>query len=164
MIDKKEFYEQKFTSTGIIEQKSNIGIKRVPRGWEPMNDGEKYTELREKVRKIMLNKTDEYRNEINKDFGDYTVIEETCRIPTDTMKKALSGRYKITRNFLAKFTVGLKLGIEIANFLFIMHSGELNLTNDFDYITYHALKTKDDIDDFIEEVDGFLGINLDRTK
>lgn len=161
MIDKKEFYKQNFSSRGIIVKNNDSKAGRVPVGWKPENDDKK---LRLLIRDIMLKETDKYRNKTNKSFGDYTIIEEACRIPTDTMKKALSGRYKITRNFLAKFTVGLKLGIDISNSLFKIHSGELNLTNDFDYITYFALKTKDDIDDFIEEIDKFLGINLDRTR
>lgn len=162
IIDKKEFEKQIFTSTGIIKPLPNQGVGKVPIAWQPGND--KTAELREKIRDIMFEKVDEYRIRTNKQFGDYTIIEECCRIPTDTMKKALNGRYKITRNFLAKFTVGLKLNLELANSLFGMHSGELNGTNDFDYIVFHALTTKDQIDDFIEEVEELLGINLDKTK
>ena len=70
----------------------------------------------------------------------------------------------LTRNFLAKFTVGLKLDIEESNELFRKHSGELNLTNDFDYIVYHALKSKDNIEFFLDEVYEYLGINLDVDR
>ena len=88
----------------------------------------------------------------------------SCRIPEDTFKKAINGKYKYTRSFLAKYSVGLKLDMDQANKLFRCHSGELNLTNDFDYIIYHALKTKDDIDYFIQETFEYTGIKLEREK
>lgn len=161
MINIIEFKKHVFISNGIIESKPTKGIGRVPVGWEPNSND---TELRQKIRDIMLKETKEYLIRTKKDFNNYTIIEICCRIPTDTMKKALNGRYSITRNFLSKFTVGLKLDLETANSLFRIHSGELNLTNDFDYIVFHALKTKDDIDDFIEELELLIGINLDKTK
>ena len=76
----------------------------------------------------------------------------------------ITGKYNITRNFLAKFVVGLKLGIEEANELFYLESGKLNLTNSFDYIIYHALEDKDLIDFFIEEVEKYTKIKLDFDK
>lgn len=162
MIDKNKFYNQVFSSFGIIEKVPTNKIGRVPNEWKPIQSTD--AELREDIRKLMWDKTDEYRKSIGKEMGDYNIIDILCRIPPDTMKKALNGRYKITRNFLAKFTVGLKLDIEMANKIFQDHSGELNLTNDFDYIVYHALNTKDDIDDFIQEMEDLIGINLDRSR
>lgn len=161
MIDINEFKKQVFSTYGILEKESSKGIGRVPIGWKPENDND---DLRLKIREIMWKKVDEYKENTNKNYKDYTIIDVCCRIPEDTMKKALNGRYKITRNFLAKFTVGFKLDIEEANLLFRIHSGGLNLTNDFDYIVFHALETKDDIDDFIEEVNSLIGLNLDKTK
>lgn len=161
MIDKKKFNEQNFTSFGIIEKLRFDEKGRVAKDWKPSQASS--VDLRNDLRDIMWDKTDAYRSEIGENMGDYPIIDILCRIPPDTMKKALNGRYKITRNFLAKFTVGLKLEIDAANKLFKDHSGELNITNDFDYIVYHALKTKDDINDFIQELDDLIGINLDRS-
>lgn len=163
MINKVEFQNMKFLSHGIIEENPKKELNRVPHSWRPINSND--LELRENIRDIMWAKAEEYRTE-NDDNGisDYNIIEKCCRIPNDTMKKALNGRYKLTRNFLAKFTVGLKLDIEEANELFRKHSGELNLTNDFDYIVYHALKSKDNIDFFLDEVYEYLGINLDVDR
>ena len=161
MVDKDIFNKQVFKSTGIIEEIPAKKIGRVQENWIPENN---LKDLRVMIRDIMWEKIDEYKVNIKNNFSDYIIIEECCRIPSDTMKKALNGRYKITRRFLAKFTVGLKLSFDEANLLFRLHSGELNLTNDFDYIIFYALKTKDDIDDFIEEIKSLTGINLDKTR
>ena len=162
MINKSEFDQQIFTIHGIIEEDSKEGLNRVPNGWMPTNSNS--TDLREKIRDVFWEKTEEYHQQKKIKISDYDVIELCCRIPTDTMKKAMNGKYKVTRRFLAKYAVGLKLGISRANDLFSQHSGELNLSNDFDYIVYHALKTKDDINYFINEVYEFLKINLDNDK
>ena len=162
MINKTEFQKQTFKTQGILNQSMENGLNRVPNGWVPNNANS--SELREKIRDIMYEKAERYRDTNKEKISDYNFIEISCRIPNDSIKKAINGKYKITRNFLAKFTVGLKLEIEEANTLFREFSGELNLTNDFDYIVYNALKTKDDIDFLINEVEEYTGINLDRDR
>lgn len=163
MINKTEFQKIKFLTHGIREENCKRELNRVPDGWRPTNSNDAV--LRETIRDIMWEKADEYKTKNdNVKMSDYNIIEKCCRIPYDTIKKAISGRYKITRNFLAKFTVGLKLDTEKANAIFRRHSGELNLTNDFDYIVYHALESKDDIDVFIDEIYEYLGINLDVDR
>lgn len=162
MIDKTQFEKQIFETHGSLGKGCEKELKRVPAGWKPSNS--ESSDLREKIRDIVWEKADEYRSINNVKIADYDVIERCCSIPNDSIKKAINGKYKITRNFLAKFTVGLKLEMEVANSLFRDHSGELNLTNDFDYIVYHALETKDDIDFFIDELNKYTGLNLDRDK
>lgn len=161
MVDEKDFMKQNFKTYGIVELKAEKALYKVPVNWQPMNGN---LDLRTKIRNIVWEKTDEYRAKHNVKMSDYYIVELCCRIPSDTIKKAISGRYNITRRFLAKFTVGFHLDIETANSLFRAHSGELNHTNDFDFIVYHALKTKDSIDFFIVEVEKYTGINLDRDK
>jgi len=163
MINEAEFRKQVFQSHGVIMQPNERGASRVPTDWSPPNGGSS-AELRAKIRDFMWDKAESYKAQQATKISDYAVIEICCRIPGDTIKKAISGKYKLTRRFLAKFTVGLKLDILEANILFRMHSGELNLTNDFDFIVYHALQSKDDIEFFIEEVEKYLGINLDYDK
>lgn len=161
MIEKDQFNRIQFQSFGILEYHEMESKYKVQENWEMNNN---LAELRVNIRDVMWDECDKYR-EINKvSDSDYNIIELLCRIPSDTLKKGIAGKYKVTRNFLAKFCVGLKLDVEKAESLFKQHSGELNLTNDFDYIVYHALLTKDIIDDFIEEVHNYLGINLDRDK
>ena len=153
--------KQKFLTYGIIENHDKKSY-RVPQGSSfPHND---LVKLRETVRDLVIEKAEDYRMENNVKVSDLNIIEICCRIPTDTTKKAINGSYKITRNFLAKFSVGLKLDLKTANTLFRTHSGELNLTNGFDFVVHYALLSKDEIDDFIEEVYMLLGINLDRDK
>lgn len=163
MIIKSEFQKQNFRTFGIMETANaeKTGKMRVSKDWQPTNNP---LELRLKVRDIVWSKADEYRDKHDIKISDYNVIERCCRIPADTIKKAINGRYNITRNFLSKFCVGLKLEIEEANELFELQAGELNLTNDFDYIVFHALKTKDNIDYFLEEVYEYTEISLDRDR
>jgi hypothetical protein len=162
MINKKEFENQTFKTHGVLTYSSEKGLNRVPNDWVPNNSIS--SNLREKIREIMWEKADEYRSTNNVKTPDSDFIELFCQIPKDTLKKAINGKYKITRNFLAKFTVGLKLEMEVANLLFRECSGELNMTNDFDYIVYNALKSKDDIDFFMNELREYTGINLDRER
>ena len=157
MIRESEFRKMYFASHGIREPEESV--TRVPEGWSRTN-----VDIRMQLRDIMLEKTDSYREQQKVKMSDYNIIDLCCRIPPDTMKKSLNGRYKITRNFLAKFAVGLQLEIDQANDLFRQHSGSLELTNDFDFIVYHALLSKDGIDDFTEEVYQYLGISLDKDR
>lgn len=167
MIAKDIFMEQKFLTHGIIENHDKKSF-RVPQGSNFPNNN--LAKLRGEVRDLVIEKAIAYRMENNVKMSDLNIIEICCRIPTDTTKKAINGSYNITRKFLAKLSVGLKLDLKTANTLFRAHSGELNPTNDFDFIVHHALELKDgkvevdEIDDFIEEVYELLGINLDRDK
>ena len=85
-------------------------------------------------------------------------------IPEDTMRKILNGRCAITRHFSSKFTVGLKIDIEIADKLFELHSGRLNRGNKFDYIVICALKYGDDFSEFYEDVKRYCDINLLKER
>lgn len=116
MIDKIEFQKKIFKTYGALNLTFERGLSRAPECWKPNNLIS--SDLRERIRDIVWEKADEYRL-INKlKISDYEVIEICCRIPNDTIKKAINGKYKLTRNFLAKFTVGLKLEMEVANSLF----------------------------------------------
>lgn len=159
MLTRDEFERQSFGSHGIVEFAEEKGLYKVPKDWEPIDNN---AVLREQIKRFMWDKSETYRFENKVKSGDYIIIENLCSIPTDTMKKALNGKYKITRNFLAKFVVGLKLNMEEANELFELHSWRLSERNSFDFIVIHALNTKDSIYDFMEEVYEFLEIKLDR--
>ncbi len=157
MINKKEFENQKFESYGVIE--SRVISPRVPLGWRIMDNK---AELREKLRDIMYEKNEIYRSERNINTGDFPLVETRCAIPVDSMKKIISGRYKLSREVLAKFVVGMNLNIEEANNLFGLHSFPLYERNAFDFIVIHALKTKDTVHEFMDEVYEFLGKKLDK--
>ena len=160
MINKTEFDNQKFIKKGIIEFNKDKSLYRAQQGWIPSNN----IDLRDELYNTAADKHEEFKKTSNTKTNFYDFIYMSCRIPEDTFKKAINGKYKYTRSFLSKYSVGLKLDIDQANKLFRCHSGELNLTNDFDYIIYHALKTKDDIDYFIQETFEYTGIKLEREK
>lgn len=101
-----------------------------------------------------------YEEKEKEKIGFLPLVEKKCNIPEDTMKKMQSGKRRFTREQLAKFCVGFKLPIEKADELFLLQGGRLNLTNDFDFIVYHALKTKDDIEIFCDEVLNYLHVEL----
>ena len=163
MINRITFENQKFETHGIIEPIELSGAKRVPEGWKPTADPEN-VEVRELIRNISWEKSDEYCLVNDLKMSSYDFVEKFCSIPTDTLKKTISGKCRLTRTFLAKYTVGLKLELNEANELFRMHSGTLNPTNPFDFIVYNALITKDDIDFFLDEVLQYLNINLDKDR
>lgn len=162
MINLDEYKKIKFETYGFLPEKVNNSATMAPEGVPiPIHDTEV---LRKKILEIVWAKTDEYMLSNNTKISYYDFIERTCRIPSETLKKALNGKYNITRNFLAKFTIGLKLDIEVANELFYNHGGYLSTSNNCDFLIYHSLRTKDDIDDFIEVFEKATGICLDRDR
>ena len=90
----------------------------------------------------------------------YEALEEVCQISTTTMKKSINGTLKITRQFLYKFTVGLKMTPDEANKYFALCGGELNEQWGEDYICLKALLDKDDVYQLIEEFDTYRNIKL----
>lgn len=87
-------------------------------------------------------------------------IADRCQIAEDTLKKAISGKVPATRRFLYKFTVGLQMPLEKANEFFVLCGGALSDDCAADYICKCALRDKDDIWTFLEEMEQYLGINL----
>ena len=81
----------------------------------------------------------------------YLDIEEKCHISTDAFKKAMCGNRKITRKFLYKFTVGLKMSLEEANQYFELCGGPLNTKSIEDYICKNALRDKDSVKQLIDD-------------
>ena len=163
MISQLVFASQNFASHGIqdVQTSSNL-YYRVPQGAAfPINDEQA---VRTKIRDLIWRQSETFEKAGNRRKSDFMLIQDLCRIPADTTKKTVSGRCRVTRRFLAKFCVGLKIDLIEANELFRLHSGELNTTNSFDYILYHALKDKDDISDFIDEVKRYCHLNLDRDS
>ncbi len=87
-------------------------------------------------------------------------IEEHCQISVDTLKKTIIGTIKVTRTFLYKFTVGLKLTVDEANKFFDLCGGPLYEKCMADYICMQALKDKDDIEVFIKDFELHTGMKI----
>ena len=87
-----------------------------------------------------------------------------CQINEDTLKKTILGKIKVTRTFLYKFTVGLKLTVEEANGFFNLCGGPLYERCMADYICIQALKDKDDIEVFIKDFELHTGMNIHMRR
>lgn len=86
----------------------------------------------------------------------YEGLEERCQLSASTLNKSCGGKIKITRLFLYKFTVGLKMSVSEANEFFMLCGGELNVDNPEDLICRNALRDGDDIISFIDEFNDYI--------
>ncbi|WP_033169250.1 helix-turn-helix domain-containing protein [Selenomonas sp. ND2010] len=156
MINRDEFRSIEFESHGIIDMPQQSAC-RVPKGFQPMQNQK---ELAFKIGNIVQEYKAKYQEEHPGRCSQYALVEKACDIPIDTIKRLITGRTRVTRTQLAKLCVGLKLPIENADRLFFMQGGLLNLSNDFDYIVYHALADGDDIYSFIGEVREYTKVRI----
>jgi predicted methyltransferase len=155
-VNKDKIEGIEFMSYGIIEPTRKKSSYRVSPGEMVRWDGNSI-ELRKMISDLFF----KYAKNTKK---TYDCTTEKCQIPEDTMRKILNGRCAISRHFLAKFTIGLKIDKEKADKLFELHSGELNPTNRFDYIVMCALRDGDEFDDFYEDVKKYCEIDLIRER
>ena len=86
----------------------------------------------------------------------YTGLEEICQLSETSLKKSCAGTQKITRPFLYKFAVGLKMSVDEANEFFAMCGGVLKDDDVEDYICIKALTDGDDILHFIEQFNEYV--------
>jgi len=79
-------------------------------------------------------------------------IIEHCHISYETLRKTLVNSLSPTRNFLYKFSVGMKLPLDKANELFDLCGGSLSEKCFADFICINALQDGDSIESFIKEM------------
>ena len=156
MINRDKFQSITFESHGIIDM-SHKSVCRVPKGFQPSQNQK---DLAFRIGNIVQEYKAKYQEEHPGRCSQYTLVEKACDIPTDTIKRLITGRTRVTRTQLAKFCVGLKLPIEDADGLFLMLEGRLNLSNDFDYVVYHALEDGDDVYSFIDDVRTYTDVRI----
>lgn len=152
MISKADFDRMDFLSHGPIEPRWERTAQRIPLNMKLPN-GDLQT-LRNAIHNLVHDVKDKRPG-----ATITSLVTQNCNIPYPTYKQYMSGGRRPTRTFIAKLAVGLELSPEEANRLFILHSGELNLTNDVDFITYYALKTHDDIFEYEQQLMDLAGIN-----
>lgn len=154
MISKEKFSEMKFTSFGFVEPIYERESYRLPAGHRLTNHST--VTLRNKISNLIHDIKDQRHISIR------ALVEDECNINFDTYKKCIngSGGRHPSRLFVAKLCVGLKLSIDVANDLFRIEGGELNLTNDVDAITYYAILDKDNILDYEAELEEKAGITV----
>ena len=157
MIAKEKFDKMEFTSFGFTELEYGGNAYRLPEGHVLSNHS--IIDLRNKISNLI--------HEIKEERGKSVrrLVEEDCGFYLDTYKKAMCGKGRtITRPFLARICVGLKLPIDKANELFRMQGGELNLTNNVDAITYYAILDKDSVEDYENELVEKAGVLPEFTS
>ena len=156
MVNRDKFLTITFESRGLVEIPQQVAC-RVPKGFQGNQDQQM---LRFRIGNIVQEYKAQYQEKNPGRCSQYALVEEACSIPTDTVKKLITGKTRVTRPQLAKFCVGLKLSIADADELFRMQGGCLNLSNDFDYIIYHALEDGDEINSFIDDVREYTDVRI----
>ena len=150
MITQSDFNKISFESHGFFEptNDSEKVIYRVPSDSKPLRND---VALRNAISNLV--------HDIKDSRKGTTIIELItihCNISYATYKQYISRSGRPTRPFIAKLAVGLGLSLDQANALFRLHSGELNLTNDADFVTYHALRDHDSIDYYEAELKQYI--------
>ena len=93
--------------------------------------------------------------------GSYIKLEVKTQIKQNTFQKWMNGSRNVSRKELAKFAVGLALDMEIVDELFRMIGHSLDYENNrFDFIVACAIRDKDDIEQFGNDVEKYCGISI----
>ena len=160
MVDETEYRNRHFETRGIIEL-----MARVAADYKPLQDQRELVHSMRRFLEAALHSQKEKTGKaksIQRMIAGESEKEPGCDIPYNTYRKYMGLKRAVTRPALAKFAVGLGLSLDDANALFRLQYGELNETNDFDYITIHALMDKDNIMDFQDEVERYTTVNIRR--
>ena len=129
MVTEKEMAERNFTVTSI-DRKASYHVTA---------DEMRRFAVNAKLNDLVYNKIDDYVREHNIK-PKYAGLEDRCQLSESAIKKSCTGTIRITRLFLYKLTVGLKMDVEEANELFALCGGVLNEDFHEDYVCYKALK------------------------
>ena len=108
----------------------------------------------------------DYEEANNTKISLYDFVAEKCNITTSLYKNMQNEdrANKWSRTALGKLCVGLGLTIDEANELFLLQGGKLNETNALDKIICCALRDKDNIHDFCDEVLEYTGKDIASFK
>jgi hypothetical protein len=155
MVNESEFTNRHFETRGIIEPMARVRADYAPQ--------QNQRELAHSMSQLLGTLLRSQKETTGKTASIERTVADRCDIPYNTYKKYIGLKRQITRVALAKFAVGLRLSLDDANKLFRLQGGELNETNDFDYIIIHALMDKDDIQDFQDEVKQYTRVNIHGT-
>jgi len=114
-------------------------------------DSEKSIELRRRLGRLWHEKTG----------GSYPKLESLTLIKQNTFQTWSSGRRRTSRLELAKFVVGLSIDIDTADELFALQDHALDCVNNrFDYIVASAIKDRDDIEQFGNDLQKYCGLSI----
>jgi hypothetical protein len=139
-----------FSEDFLPNSKKNSDSYRVTDA-EMMNipsDDENNTKSRQIIAMLFHEKTN----------GSYIKLEALTQIKQDTFRRWLKGTRIGSRISLAKFTVGLGVDIGIAEELFRLSGHPLDCENNrLDFITACAIRDKDDIEQFGNDIKKYCG-------
>ena len=125
-------------------------------------DVQRFEDNEAKLRKKIRDAKIKFDRDINNPSSSYKEFANMCFMDESTVKKTIAGTLKVTRHFLYKMAVGLKMTVEQANEYFVLCEGVLQENRLADYICIRALKDKDDMYTFIEEFEKFTKIKIYR--
>ena len=145
MVTEKEMAERNFTVTEIDRKASYRVTAGEMKRFEANNN----------LALMVYKKIEDYTTE-HKIKPRYEGLVEQCQLDASTLNKSCAGKIKITRHFLYKFTVGLKMTVDEANKFFLLCGGILSDDNIEDYICKNALEDKDDILLFIKQFNEYV--------
>lgn len=152
MVTEKELSEMNFKSNNTSEKVS----------YQVTDEEMKKFEKNKDLPFMVYEKINQYAKE-NNIKPKYEGLEEICQLSETTLKKSVAGTQKITRTFLYKLAVGLRMKPDEANQFFKLCGGELREDDIEDYICMKALVDGDDIDIFIDDFNKYVA-KYDKHK
>lgn len=133
----------KFENDGlyVCEEKGKVLYAKMPSNYKlPPTPAENLLLLRRKIDEV-------YEKYFN---GSKTRVNIDCAISESTFKSYLLGKRNMSREALARFCVGAKIGTELANEMFLLQGHALDIThNCLDAIVWYCLEQKEDLDELI---------------
>lgn len=147
-LDKKRIPQMEFLSVDIVEvenlpvEKRSYRVKDSDVPGIPPSPDERLGELRVQLSSIFVSNLGK----------NYATLETECNITADFFRKILRGTKNIGRFTLAKFVVGAKVDVEVAEEMFVNLGHALDKRNRFDYILMCELLYQDDIHVFNEDL------------
>ena len=158
MVTEKEIFEKVFDMIHWEEVSDKVSMRVTDSDIKRFKDNE--IALQKKLRDKKLGVDCESKSK----GYTYEQLAEECQVSASSIKNMISGRQKITREFIYRMAVGLKMSISEANEYFALCGGVLNEDCLIDYICIKALKDHDSIGLFCEQAKKFAEMKLERKE
>lgn len=142
-----------------------LSVKCNENRYSSLSTKANFSDIKERKNRLLLMIRDDV-NQLAHERGKivqraYDYIDAVCHIAPPTMKKVMLGQNVITRVFLYKYTVGLRMPLAKAQKYFELQGGVLRSENEEEeLIVYNALRDGDDADSLMDEFDRLLGRKL----
>lgn len=123
----------------------------------------RFSKNEEKLREKLIARREEEKRK-KSSVSTYEAMAEQCGMSVDSLKKTLRGEQDLTRTFLYRYTVGLRMTLEEANAHFALLGGPLREDDPGDYICICAIRDKDNIDQFNELLKEHLTSKINQKR